>query len=133
MPAPPSCRASALPASTCISASQITELSPFDDAFALLSDFVRELRSDGHHDFPTSNLGGGLGIPYRRGQRAAAGPFRVCRGGEAGDARARLQADFRAGPAESSRNAGILLTRVLYIKRGEAKTFVIVRCGDETI
>src|SRR5437870_9149066 len=28
--------------------SQITELSPFDDAFALLSDFVRELRSDGH-------------------------------------------------------------------------------------
>ena len=28
--------------------SQITELEPFDDAFALLSDFVRTLRADGH-------------------------------------------------------------------------------------
>src|SRR6202453_4589317 len=28
--------------------SQITELSPFDDAFALLADFVRQLRADGH-------------------------------------------------------------------------------------
>src|SRR5258707_15447646 len=27
------------------------------------------------------------------------------------------------------RNAGILLTRVLYLKRGEAKTFVIVDAG----
>src|SRR3954467_6318280 len=44
--------------------SQITELSPFDDAFALLSDCVRQLRADGH---PISHvdLGGGLGIPYR--------------------------------------------------------------------
>src|SRR3954462_1392015 len=44
--------------------SQITELSPFDDAFALLSDFVRELRSDGH-TISHVDLGGGLGIPYR--------------------------------------------------------------------
>src|SRR5919201_776834 len=28
--------------------SQITELAPFDDAFVLLSDFVRTLRADGH-------------------------------------------------------------------------------------
>src|SRR5947209_3128682 len=28
--------------------SQITELAPFNDAFALLSDFVRALRADGH-------------------------------------------------------------------------------------
>ena len=28
-------------------------------------------------------------------------------------------------------NAGILVTRVLYVKRGEAKTFVIVDAGDE--
>ena len=44
--------------------SQITELSPFDDAFALLSDFVRELRADGH-TISHVDLGGGLGIPYR--------------------------------------------------------------------
>src|SRR5712671_6258510 len=44
--------------------SQITELAPFDDAFALLADFVRTLRTDGH-SIGHIDLGGGLGIPYR--------------------------------------------------------------------
>src|SRR5205807_6949672 len=44
--------------------SQITELAPFADAFALLSDFVRTLRSDGHA-IEHVDVGGGLGIPYR--------------------------------------------------------------------
>src|ERR1700690_440814 len=44
--------------------SQITDLAPFDDAFALLSEFVRTLRADGH-SISHLDLGGGLGIPYR--------------------------------------------------------------------
>ena len=44
--------------------SQIVEMKPFDDAFALLSDFVRTLRGDGH-TISHVDLGGGLGIPYR--------------------------------------------------------------------
>src|SRR6266568_3640342 len=44
--------------------SQITDLQPFDDAFALLSEFVRTLRADGH-GIEHVDLGGGLGIPYR--------------------------------------------------------------------
>ena len=44
--------------------SQITDLQPFDDAFALLADFVRALRADGHK-IDHVDLGGGLGIPYR--------------------------------------------------------------------
>src|ERR1700694_3703991 len=44
--------------------SQITELAPFGNAFALLSDFVRTLRADGH-TIEHVDLGGGLGIPYR--------------------------------------------------------------------
>src|SRR5271168_4430077 len=44
--------------------SQITDLQPFDDAFALLADFVRTLRADGHQ-IEHVDLGGGLGIPYR--------------------------------------------------------------------
>ena len=44
--------------------SQITDMQPFDDAFALLADFVRELRADGH-TIDHVDLGGGLGIPYR--------------------------------------------------------------------
>src|ERR1700676_6089 len=43
--------------------SQITELAPFDDAFALLADFVRTLRADGHI-ISHIDVGGGLGIPY---------------------------------------------------------------------
>ena len=44
--------------------SQITDLDPFDDAFALLAEFVRTLRGDGH-TISHVDLGGGLGIPYR--------------------------------------------------------------------
>src|SRR5271155_2696513 len=44
--------------------SQIVELDPFSDAFALLSDFVGVLRADGH-TIRHVDLGGGLGIPYR--------------------------------------------------------------------
>ena len=44
--------------------SQIVELDPFNDAFALLADFVRQLRADGHV-IRHVDLGGGLGIPYR--------------------------------------------------------------------
>src|ERR1700744_5176383 len=44
--------------------SQIVELDPFGDAFALLADFVRALRADGH-SIHHVDLGGGLGIPYR--------------------------------------------------------------------
>ncbi len=43
--------------------SQITDLAPFDNAFALLADFVRQLRADGH-SIHHVDLGGGLGIPY---------------------------------------------------------------------
>ena len=44
--------------------SQITELQPFDDAFALLAELVGTLRADGHA-IEHVDLGGGLGIPYR--------------------------------------------------------------------
>jgi len=44
--------------------SQIIDLRPFDAAFALLADFVRQLRAD-QHRIDHVDLGGGLGIPYR--------------------------------------------------------------------
>ena len=44
--------------------SQITDLEPFDNAFALLADFVQALRADGH-TIDHVDVGGGLGIPYR--------------------------------------------------------------------
>jgi diaminopimelate decarboxylase len=107
--------------------SQIVELDPFGDAFALLADFVRALRADGH-TISHIDLGGGLGIPYREDNDPPPDP----------DAYARIVKDATRGLDcklifEPGRlivgNAGILLTRVLYVKHGEAKTFVIVDAG----
>ncbi|MGD0150747.1 MAG: diaminopimelate decarboxylase [Xanthobacteraceae bacterium] len=107
--------------------SQIVELDPFGDAFALLADFVRALRADGH-TINHIDLGGGLGIPYREDNDPPPDP----------DAYARIVKDATRGLGcklifEPGRlivgNAGILVTRVLYVKHGEAKTFVIVDAG----
>src|SRR5580704_14937820 len=104
--------------------SQITELSPFDDAFALLSEFVRTLRADGHH-IEHIDLGGGLGIPYREDNDPPPLPDAYA----AVVKRATRDLDcmliFEPGRLIVG-NAGILVTRVLYNKRGDAKTFVIV-------
>jgi len=104
--------------------SQITELSPFDDAFALLSDFVRGLHADGHH-IEHIDLGGGLGIPYREDNDPPPLPDAYA----ALVKRATRDLDcmliFEPGRLIVG-NAGILVTRVLYMKQGEAKSFVIV-------
>ncbi len=104
--------------------SQIIELTPFDDAFALLSDFVRTLRADGHR-IEHVDLGGGLGIPYREDIDQPPHPDDYA----AMVKRATRDLDCRL-IFEPGRllvgNAGILVARVIYVKRGEAKTFVIV-------
>src|SRR5664279_4223108 len=104
--------------------SQITELDPFGDAFTLLADFVRTLRADGH-TISHVDLGGGLGIPYRDDNEPPPLPEayaevvkRVTR-----DLDCRLI--FEPGRLIVG-NAGILVTRVLFVKRGEAKNFVVV-------
>ena len=104
--------------------SQITELSPFDDAFALLSDFVRELRSDGH-TISHVDLGGGLGIPYREDNEPPPDPSAYAEVVKRATRGLDCKLIFEPGRLIVG-NAGILVTRVLYIKRGEAKTFVIV-------
>src|SRR6476661_8263896 len=107
--------------------SQITELEPFSDAFELLADFVRELRADGHA-ISHIDLGGGLGIPYREDNEPPPHPEAYA----AMVKRATRDLDctliFEPGRLIVG-NAGILVTRVLYLKRGEAKTFVIVDAG----
>jgi diaminopimelate decarboxylase len=107
--------------------SQIIELDPFGDAFALLADFVNALRADGH-TISHIDLGGGLGIPYREDNEPPPDP----------DAYAAIVKNATKGLGcklifEPGRlivgNAGILVTRVLYVKHGEGKTFVIVDAG----
>jgi diaminopimelate decarboxylase len=104
--------------------SQITELSPFDNAFALLSDFVRELRGDGHA-ISHVDLGGGLGIPYRDDNEPPPDPSAYAEVVKRATRGLDCKLIFEPGRLIVG-NAGILVTRVLYLKRGEAKTFVIV-------
>jgi diaminopimelate decarboxylase len=104
--------------------SQITELSPFGDAFALLSDFVRTLRADGH-TISHVDLGGGLGIPYRDDNEPPPDPSAYAKVVKRATRGLDCKLIFEPGRLIVG-NAGILVTRVLYLKRGEAKDFVIV-------
>jgi diaminopimelate decarboxylase len=104
--------------------SQITELQPFEDAFALLSDFVRALRADGHR-IEHVDLGGGLGIPYREDNEPPPDPDAYAKVVKAATRDLDCMLIFEPGRLIVG-NAGLLVTRVLYKKRGDAKTFVIV-------
>ena len=107
--------------------SQITELDPFGDAFALLADFVAVLRADGHA-ITHLDLGGGLGIPYREDNAPPPDPDAYAAVVKRATRGLGCRLIFEPGRLIVG-NAGILVTRVLYVKRGEAKTFVIVDAG----
>jgi diaminopimelate decarboxylase len=107
--------------------SQITALDPFSDAFALLADFVRLLRADGHV-IRHVDLGGGLGIPYREDNEPPPDPEAYATVAKRATRDLDCRLIFEPGRLIVG-NAGILVTRVLYVKHGEAKTFVIVDAG----
>ena len=106
--------------------SQITDLEPFEHAFALLAGLVAELRADGH-DIDHVDVGGGLGIPYRHDNTPPPEPADY-----AAVVRRHIDPLGCALVIEPGRviagNAGVLLTRVEYVKRGETD-FVIVDAG----
>jgi len=107
--------------------SQIIALDPFDDAFALLADFVRTLRADGH-TIDHIDLGGGLGIPYYEDNEPPPDPDAYAKIVKNATRGLNCRLIFEPGRLIVG-NAGILVTRVLYVKHGEAKTFVIVDAG----
>jgi diaminopimelate decarboxylase len=107
--------------------SQIVELTPFVNAFALLADFVRTLRADGHA-IAHIDFGGGLGIPYRDDKALPPDPTGYAAIAKSAAAGLGCRLIFEPGRLIVG-NAGVLLTRVLYVKHGEAKTFVIIDAG----
>jgi len=107
--------------------SQIIELEPFADAFALLADFVRTLRADGHA-ISHIDFGGGLGIPYRDDNEPPPDPTAYAAIVRRAIAGLGCKLIFEPGRLIAG-NAGILVSRVLYVKHGEAKVFVIIDAG----
>lgn len=106
--------------------SQITDLEPFDNATRLLVELARDLMGDGH-PLTHIDVGGGLGVPYHDDEAPplpAAYADVVKRNTEG----LGLKLIFEIGRLIAG-NAGILVTRVLYVKHGEGKTFVIVDAG----
>ena len=104
--------------------SQITDLDPFGNAFALLAEFVRTLRDDGH-TIAHIDLGGGLGIPYRDDNEPPPHPEQYAEGVKRATRDLDCRLIFEPGRLIVG-NAGILVTRVLFVKHGEAKNFVVV-------
>jgi len=107
--------------------SQITDLEPFEAAFRRVGELVATVRSDGH-TITRLDLGGGLGVPYIEDNQPPPDPAaygamvtRVTK-----DLNCRLI--FEPGRLIAA-NAGVLVTRVIYVKRGDAKTFLIVDAG----
>lgn len=104
--------------------SQITDLGPMEDAFKLLVEFVGTLRGDGHI-ISHVDFGGGLGIPYEHDLPNPPEPsvYAAMVKRVAKDIDATLM--FEPGRMIVG-NAGILVSRVIYVKHGDAKNFVII-------
>ena len=107
--------------------SQITELQPFDDAIALLTELVATLRADGHA-IRHVDLGGGLGIPYRLDNDPPPLPLDYAKIVHKHVAPLDVTVIFEPVRLIAG-NAGILVTEVVYVKEGDAKNFVIVDAG----
>ncbi len=104
--------------------SQLTDLAPFEAAYRKVADLTLALRADGH-SIDRLDLGGGLGIPYVRSNEPPPLPM------DYGDMIRRtvghLGCEIEIEPGRLiSGNAGIMLSRVIYVKSGEDRDFLIL-------
>ncbi|MGB9476587.1 MAG: diaminopimelate decarboxylase [Candidatus Udaeobacter sp.] len=120
--------------------SQITEASPFATAIGKVTPLVHELKSK--YGIKFFSIGGGMGIVYRRALESGSGTWWHDHGGESS---AFSVADYAEAVVPLLRelnvrilvepgrflvgNAGVLITRVRYIKTSGVKKFAIVDAG----
>ena len=107
--------------------SQITALEPFEAAFARLAELIGQLRADGH-SIERADLGGGLGVQYCPGDAVPPDPETYGKMITRLSAGLGLSLILEPGRLIAA-NAGILLSRVLYVKEGEARTFLVLDAG----
>jgi diaminopimelate decarboxylase len=103
--------------------SQITELAPYEKAYSLMADLTKQLLNEGHN-IRHLDLGGGLGVPYRGDNDVPPHPDEY--GAMVKRVLGPLGLRLVLEPGRMfTGNAGILVTRVIYVKDGGAKHFVI--------
>lgn len=106
----------------CHIGSQLTEIEPFAAAFRRVRDLVAMLRADGF-DIRRLDLGGGLGVPYDNETPPSPADYAQAIKAELGDLGCRVV--LEPGRVLVG-NAGILVSRVVYVKEGTTRTFAIV-------
>lgn len=104
--------------------SQLSELEPFRDAFIRMADLTAMLRADGL-TVNRLDLGGGLGIPYGDSAQPLPGPAEYAAVVRDVLSDIGCQLVFEPGRVIAG-NAGVLVTRVIYVKEGATRSFVIV-------
>jgi len=104
--------------------SQITDLGPFRNAFALMRELAQALRAAGH-DIRHLDLGGGLGVPYSGGNDLPPSPMAYAEVVREAVGDLGLKLHLEPGRMIVA-NAGVLAASVIYAKRGRGKTFLIV-------
>ncbi|WP_119461430.1 diaminopimelate decarboxylase [Rhodospirillaceae bacterium SYSU D60014] len=102
--------------------SQLTGLEPYRAAFTRMAELTATLRADGHA-IRRLDLGGGLGITYGEERPPAIRDYAALVKEVIGP----LGCDLILEPGRLlTGNAGVLVTRVIYVKEGTSRSFVIV-------
>ncbi len=106
--------------------SQLTTLAPFEQAFQRVRSFVEELRAAGFA-ITTIDLGGGLGVPYGGTE---APPLPENYGALVQETMLGMDCKLILEPGRLLLgNAGILVSRVIHVKKNGERTFVILDAG----
>ncbi|WP_299662883.1 diaminopimelate decarboxylase [uncultured Ruegeria sp.] len=104
--------------------SQLTELEPFELAYNKVAELTERLRSEGHN-IRRLDLGGGLGIPYTRSNDAP--PLPVEYGAMIKKTLGHLGCEIEIEPGRLiAGNAGLMVSKVIYVKSGEDRDFLIL-------
>jgi len=104
--------------------SQLTDLTPFELAYQKVAELTEALRADGHN-IRRLDLGGGLGIPYTRSNEAP--PLPSDYGALIKRTVGHLGCEIEIEPGRLiAGNAGLMVSKVIYVKSGEGRDFLIL-------
>ncbi len=104
--------------------SQLTDLAPFETAYQKVAELTEQLRADGH-EITRLDLGGGLGIPYTRSNDEP--PLPSDYGAMVQRVLGHLDCEIEIEPGRLiAGNAGLMVSRVIYVKEGEDREFLIL-------
>ncbi|MEH6829777.1 MAG: diaminopimelate decarboxylase, partial [Sulfitobacter sp.] len=104
--------------------SQLTDLTPFEQAYVKVAELTEQLRADGH-TITRLDLGGGLGIPYETSNEAP--PLPSDYGAMVQRTLGHLGCEIEIEPGRLiAGNAGLMVSKVIYVKSGEGRDFLIL-------